>query len=120
MLSDNRNEPLKTAQNRTVDHYRSRRRLARIGSGGLIGRAVLEVEPLWQLEVELNGGTLERPAESITDGDVDFGAVECSIAGVDFPATCVVELVTCHKCSLCRYVTFAKESVERLLHTFLL
>lgn len=47
--------------------------------------AVLEIKALRQLEVELDCSALERAFEGIFNGDVDLGAVECSVAGVDLP-----------------------------------
>ena len=85
MLRDDRNEPLQTTQDRTVDDHRARGRLARLGHCGLVRATVFEVEPLRELEVELDRGALERPAESVADGDVDLGAVECTVAWVDLP-----------------------------------
>ena len=58
MLRDDRDEALEAAQDRAVDDDGARGRL--VGVGGLVGGAVLEVEALRELEVELNGGTLER------------------------------------------------------------
>lgn len=53
--------------------------------GAFVRRAVLEVEPLGELEVELDGGALEGALEGVADGDVDFGAVERAVAGVELP-----------------------------------
>jgi hypothetical protein len=48
-------------------------------------RAVLQIEAFRELEIELNGGTLEGPAQGIPDGDVYLRAVECAIARINFP-----------------------------------
>ena len=84
MLSDDRNEPLETAKDSTVDDDGTRRRPV-AGVGGVVSRAILEVEALRQLEVELNGRALERPAERIANLDVDLGAVERAVARVQLP-----------------------------------
>lgn len=57
-----------------------------------IGRAVLEVESLRKLEIELNRGTLERAPQSVTDRDINLGSVECTIARIEFPLPGVVPL----------------------------
>ena len=46
---------------------------------------VLQVEFLWKLEVELNGGTLEGPAKRIFDGDVNFWSIEGAITWGNIP-----------------------------------
>ena len=71
---------------------RARRRLARLDGGGLISATVLEVEPFGELEVELDGGTLEGPIESVFDGDIDLGSVEGTIAWVDLPLAWILFL----------------------------
>ena len=57
---------------------------------GGVGGAVFEVELLRELKVELDGGALEFPLESVGDGDVDLGTVESAVAGVEFPCTTTV------------------------------
>lgn len=47
--------------------------------------AVLQIESLGQLEVELERGALVVSAETISDQDVDLGTVEGTITGVDGP-----------------------------------
>lgn len=81
MFRDNRDEPLQTAQDRTMDDHGSRRRLV----CRVVGGPVLEVEPLGELEVELNGGALEGSFERVADGDVDLGPIKCAVAWVQFP-----------------------------------
>jgi len=83
VLRDDRYEALQAAQDSTVDHDGPRGWL--VGVRHLVSRAVLQVEALWKLEIELYGRTLERSAEGVPDGDIDLGSVECSIAGVYLP-----------------------------------
>jgi hypothetical protein len=45
----------------------------------------IEVEPDGELEVQLNGGALEGPPESVHDGDVDLWSVKSTIARVFLP-----------------------------------
>ena len=73
-----------------MNDNRARRRplrttCARARSGGLVGRAILEVEAVRELEVELDRRALEGPTERITDGDVDLGSVERAVSGVQIP-----------------------------------
>ena len=75
-----------------MDHDGTRGRTARIGGGGLVRGTVLEVEPLGELEVELDGRALERATERILDFDVDLGAIECTVTRVELPLA-RVELV---------------------------
>ena len=39
-------------------------------------RYVVEVESLWQLEIQLNGGTLVRTLQGVHDHNVDLGGRE--------------------------------------------
>mmetsp|Transcript_14766 Transcript_14766/g.40378 ORF Transcript_14766/g.40378 Transcript_14766/m.40378 type:complete len:603 (-) Transcript_14766:35-1843(-) len=48
-------------------------------------RRVLEPEPDRQLEVELDGGALVLAAEGVVDVEVDLGAVEGAVLGVELP-----------------------------------
>lgn len=91
MFRNDGDESLETAQNGTMNHNRARRRL--VGIAMVFGRAVLQVELLRKLEVELYSGALEGSIEGVTDLDVDFGTVESAIAWVKFPLTgvCCVE-----------------------------
>ena len=94
MLSEDTDEALQTAINGTVDHDRSlETRLRRIRGAwhtGInvrgIGGHVLELESLWQLEVELDGGALMLPPKCVGDGDVDLRTVEGAVARVELPA----------------------------------
>lgn len=56
----------------------------------LVRGAIPQVEALRQLEVELDGRTLERPTQRITDSDVNLGPVECAVAGIQLPLAGVV------------------------------
>lgn len=74
-----------------------RRLLLSVGGGlrvGVLCGAIFEVEALRQLEIELDGGALERALEGISDGDVNLGSVERSVAGVDLPLSRVL-LIEC-------------------------
>ena len=90
MLSDNRDEPLHTSQDRSMDHDRSRRRLVWIRR--LFRSTILEVEPLRELEIQLNRRALEGPLQSIFDRDVYLGTVERSVSRVHLPFPRVVFL----------------------------
>lgn len=84
MFCDNSNESLKTTKNSAVDHNWSRRRLIR-SVIVVICVSVLQIESIWKLEVELDSRTLEGALECVRDGDIDFGSVEGTIAGVELP-----------------------------------
>lgn len=66
-----------------MDDDRARRGLASVGC--LVRAAVLEVEALGQLEVELDRCALVRALERVANGDVDLGSVERAVSGVDLP-----------------------------------
>lgn len=66
-----------------------------VGVGTFVGGAVLEIEPLRELEVKLNGGTLKGALEGVTDGDVDLGAVESAVTWVELPFTRVLTVESC-------------------------
>lgn len=91
MLRNDRNESFQATQNRTVDNDGSRGRFV-CGTLAIFGRSVFQLESLGELEVELDGGALERTTEGISDGDVDLGAVEGSVAWVDLPLAWVLLL----------------------------
>ena len=57
---------------------------------GVFGGHVFEFEALGELEVELNRRALDLAAEGILDEDVDFGAVECAVLGIEFVFDAVV------------------------------
>ena len=88
MLSDDRDEPLQTSQDRSMDHHRSRRWFA--GIRRVFRSTILQVKSLRKLEVQLNRGALERPFQGILDGNIYFGAVEGSIPRVHLPISGVV------------------------------
>ena len=84
MLRNNSDKAIQTPKDRAVDHNGA--------SGWCIGvvgvvvwGAVLEVEALGELEVELVGRALEGALEGVADGDVDLWAVEGAVAGVELP-----------------------------------
>lgn len=83
MLCNDGHEPLQTSQDRTMNNDGPRWRL--VGVRGLLRGAILQVEALRQLEVELDRRALERAAEGVADLDVDLGAVERAVAGVELP-----------------------------------
>ena len=57
VLGRNRDEPLQTSQDRSMNHDRSRG--WPIGIRRLFRTTVLEIKPLRKLEIQLNRGTLE-------------------------------------------------------------
>jgi len=81
MLRNDGDEPFETAQDGAVNHHRPR--------GGpvwvrrFLCRAVLEVEPLRELKVELDGRTLERSTQCVLDVNVDLGTVESTVPWID-------------------------------------
>ena len=90
VLGDDRNEPLQTSQDRSVNHNRPRRWLVRIVR--VLRSTILEIKPLGKLEIQLNRGALERPFQGIFDGDIYLGTVECPIPRVNLPVSRVVFL----------------------------
>lgn len=58
----------------------------------LVAASELEVEAFGKLEVELDGGALEGSSEGIADGDVNLGAVEGTVTGVELPLARVLLL----------------------------
>ena len=83
MLGNDCDEPLQATQDRSVDNDRPRH-------DTFIGGSILQIEPLGQLEVELDSRTLEGAAQSIADGDVNLGAVEGTVAWVELPFAWIV------------------------------
>lgn len=83
VLRNDGDEPFETSQDGTVNHHRSRRGLVRVRR--LVRGAVLEVEPLRELKVELDGRTLERSAQCVLDVNVDLGTVEGTVSWIDSP-----------------------------------
>ena len=90
MLRNNRNKPLQASKYRAVNDDGARLCFARVGS--VLGGAILELKAFRELEVELDRRALERAAQGVTDLDVDFGAVERAIAGVELPFSGVVRV----------------------------
>jgi hypothetical protein len=81
MLRDDGDEAFETSQDSTVNHHRTRRGLVRIDR--LVRGAVLEVEPLRELEIELDGRTLEGSAQRVFDVNIDLRAIECAVPWID-------------------------------------
>ena len=77
VLREDGGHSLHTTKDRTVDH------------DWVLFLALLvyvsQVEPPGQLEVKLDGGALVLPLERVLQGDVDLGAVEGAVAGVELP-----------------------------------
>ena len=88
MLSDNRDKPLQTSQDRSVDHDWSRGWLVRIRR--LFRSTVLQIKPFGKLEIQLNRGTLEGPLQGVFDGNIYLGTVERSISWINLPFSRVV------------------------------
>ena len=75
VLYQDAHEPLHRPEQRPVDHVRP-----------VLLPVVPDVsqaEPLWQVEVELDGRDLPLASDGVSDVDVDLGAVECAAALVD-------------------------------------
>lgn len=66
-----------------MNHDWSRRRPARIRR--LFRSTILEVEPLRELEIQLNRRALEGPLQSVFDRDIYLGTVKRSVTRVDLP-----------------------------------
>lgn len=82
MFEHDADEPLVGTEDGAVDDDRA--------SDGVFGGHILEFETLGELEVELNRRALDLAAEGILDEDVDFGAVECAVLGIEFVFDAVV------------------------------
>lgn len=72
-----------------MDHDWPTWRLVR-GLVVVIGSPVLQIESFGKLEIELNGGALERAMKSVLNSDVDLWSIESTIARVQLPFTRVV------------------------------
>ena len=83
MLRDDGNEPFETSQDSTVNHHWPRWGFVWVCH--ILRGAVLEVEPLRELEVELDGRALERSTQCVFDVNVDLGTIESTIAWIDSP-----------------------------------
>ena len=86
MFGDDTDEPVQASEDRTVDHDGPQRRFVEIRH--LLHRAILEVEPLGQL----NRRALEGAPQRVANGDVELGAVESTVARVDLPLAGVVRV----------------------------
>lgn len=89
MLSQDGNETLERTVDGTMDHDWSGVVVDGILSillldGGLTG-VVLELELLWKLEVELDGGALMLLSHGVGDGDINLWSVESTILWVESP-----------------------------------
>lgn len=89
MLCDNGDEPFQASEDGPMDHDRSCWRFVFIGVT-LIRGTVLQIEPFRKLEIELDCGALEGPAQRITDGYVNLWPIECTIPGIDIPFTWIL------------------------------
>src|SRR5688572_6897080 len=72
MLDERPYETLERAVDRTVDHHRHMRLV--------IGAGVHKLEPLRELEVELDRRALPHTSNRVPERDVDLGPVECAAA----------------------------------------
>ena len=82
MLRRNRHKPLNTPQNRPMNNDGALHLL--------VIRPVLQVEPLRELEVELDRRALVRALQGVADRDIDLGAVERAVARVELPFAGIV------------------------------
>lgn len=71
-----------------MDDHGSCRRL--IGARCLVRRPIFQIETFRKLEVQLDGGTLERSAQCITDCDVDLWSIESTVSWVNVPLASVM------------------------------
>lgn len=78
----NTDKSLQAAKDRPMNHHRPVD-LTLV----LVRTAILQVEPLGKLEVELDGGALVGSFEGVLDRDVDLWAVECSVPWIYLPFT---------------------------------
>lgn len=118
MLGDDRDEPLQASQNCPMDHDRSCWRL--VGIRCLFRPTVFEVKPLWKLEIQLDGCTLERALQGVSDRDVYLWTVERSVTRVDLPFPRVVFLERFRELLFASTITFSTklmraQSRERIL-----
>jgi hypothetical protein len=95
VLGDDGNKSLQRAKYSSVDHDGSGRRAVSLHLSRLVlSCAILEVEALRELEVELDRSTLERALEGVLDSDVDLRAVEGAVSRIKLPFA-RVEFVEC-------------------------
>ena len=75
MLGDHADKPLDGSQQGPVDHD---------GPVLLAVLAhVLQLEPLGHLHIQLDGAALPGPAQAVGEVEVQLGAVERAVAGID-------------------------------------
>src|SRR5262249_18615494 len=75
VLDEHAKKPFHGAKQSAMDHQW-------LFPGAILGH-VLELEPLRQVEVELDGAKLPGPADGIHQLDVDLGSVKSGLAGDD-------------------------------------
>lgn len=80
MFRNDRNESLYTSQDGAMYDDGSCRRFIWIRH--ILGRAVFQVEAFRELEVELDGRTLEGTTQRVADRNVDLGPVERTVARI--------------------------------------
>jgi len=73
---------------------------------------VEKIESFRKLKVELDGGALDGPPEGVLDGDIDLGAIEGAVAGVQFPT--MTELVQAFRQLRFRFVPSCSVSDETI------
>jgi len=98
VFHEDAHETLDAAEDSAVDHHRAARRTVRGSTVKVFRAAVLQVEPLRQLEVELEGRALEGALECVLDMHIDLGTVERAVAWVELPLS--GELAVEHPCEL--------------------
>lgn len=86
VLCDDSGKALQTAENSTVNHNRSMNGFV----SAFISGSVLQIEAFGECEIQLDCGALERPAQSILDGDVNLRTVKSTIARVELPCSRVM------------------------------
>ena len=83
MFGDDGDKPLKASDESSVDDNGPRGRS--VGIVVIFSTTVFELEPLRELEVELDGGTLERTLQCVPDGNIDFWTIEGAITCIQLP-----------------------------------
>lgn len=67
-----------------MDHHRSGDGFRIIVS---LGPAIFKLELFRELEIELDGRTLEGPAQRVLDGNINLGPIKCAVLWVELPFT---------------------------------
>jgi hypothetical protein len=80
MLNKDTQEPIETPNNRAMDDDGPGSSLLARFFGG-----VFHVEVYWCLVIQLDSATLQFSFESVSNCDIDLGAIECPITGVHGP-----------------------------------